>query len=170
MPRPGQDRHLLHPYHERSRKTLRHHWHHSVRQTLGLRVSRPASRQIRRARARRNLRQRRHASLRPRGEQLTCPCATSASPIARNLPDASPAAFQAAAAGQKTGTVKSLKEEGEVNSELSSEKSATHRKEYRELVTKDRRATKNLPIPLFKPFEVNRQNVAPPEKISGAAF
>ena len=48
-----------------------------------------ASRQIRRARPRGNLRQSRHAPLRLCGGQLKCPCATSASSIARNSPNLS---------------------------------------------------------------------------------
>src|SRR6266851_1281444 len=83
MPQQRQNRHLLHPHHERSRKALRHHRHHSVWQTPCRRHPRAASRQVRRARPRGNLRQSRRSPLRPRGGQLTCPCATSASSIAR---------------------------------------------------------------------------------------
>src|SRR5260370_12759170 len=43
-------------------------------------------------------------------------------------------------------------------------------KEYRDLVIKDLRAAKTLRETVLKPFEVKHENVAPPEKVSGAAF
>jgi sodium transport system permease protein len=43
-------------------------------------------------------------------------------------------------------------------------------KEYRDKVVKERLAAKNLAETVLKPFELNRENVAPPEKVSGAAF
>src|SRR5260370_37556030 len=43
-------------------------------------------------------------------------------------------------------------------------------KDYRDKVVKERLAAKNLPETVLKPFEVERENAAPPEKVSGAAF
>ncbi|HZC65570.1 MAG TPA: ABC transporter permease, partial [Candidatus Dormibacteraeota bacterium] len=40
----------------------------------------------------------------------------------------------------------------------------------RDEVVKDRLAAKNLPHSVLKPFEVEQQNVAPPEKVGGAAI
>src|SRR5260370_1214881 len=43
-------------------------------------------------------------------------------------------------------------------------------KDYRDRVVKDRLSAKNLPETVLNPFEVKQENVAPPEKVSGAAF
>ena len=81
-----------------------------------------------------------------------------------------PAGFQTDVAEQKSDTVKIYNYEGELKSEFATEKVETYLKEYRERVIKDRLAAKNLPEAVLKPFEVKRENVAPPEKVSGAAF
>src|SRR6266849_593661 len=81
-----------------------------------------------------------------------------------------PAGFQSDVAEQKSDTVKVYNYEGEMKSEFATEKVETYMKEYRDRVVKDRLAAKNLPETVLKPFEVTRENVAPPEKVSGAAF
>ena len=81
-----------------------------------------------------------------------------------------PAGFQADVAGQKSDTVKIYNYDGELKSEFATEKVEKYMKEYRDQVIKDRLAAKNLPDTVLKPFEVKRENVAPPEKVSGAAF
>src|SRR6266699_5652873 len=81
-----------------------------------------------------------------------------------------PAGFQADVAQQKSDTVKIFNYQGEMKSEFAAEKVETYLKEYRDNVVRERLAAKNLAETVLKPFEVNRENVAPPEKVSGAAF
>ena len=81
-----------------------------------------------------------------------------------------PAGFQADVAQQKSDTVKIFNYQGEMKSEFATDKIETYMKEYRDKVVKERLAAKNLAETVLKPFEVNRENVAPPEKVSGAAF
>lgn len=81
-----------------------------------------------------------------------------------------PPGFQGDVAGQKSDTVTILNYQGELKSEFATDKIETHMKEYRDKVVRDRLAAKNLPETVLKPFEVKRENVAPQEKVSGAAF
>src|SRR5467141_1274810 len=81
-----------------------------------------------------------------------------------------PAGFQADVAQQKSDTVKIFNYQGEMKSEFATDKIESYMKEYRDKVVKERLAAKNLAETVLKPFEVNRENVAPPEKVSGAAF
>jgi sodium transport system permease protein len=57
-----------------------------------------------------------------------------------------------------------------LKSEFATDKIEKYMKDYRDKVVKERLAAKNLPETVLKPFEVKRENVAPPEKVSGAAF
>jgi len=81
-----------------------------------------------------------------------------------------PTGFQADVAEQKSDTVKIFNYEGEMKSEFATEKVEKYMKDYRDTVVKERLAAKNLPETVLKPFEVKQENVAPPEKVSGAAF
>jgi sodium transport system permease protein len=81
-----------------------------------------------------------------------------------------PAGFQADVAQEKSDTVNIYNYEGELKSEFATDKIEKYMKDYRDRVVKDRLAAKNLPDTVLKPFEVKRENVAPPEKVSGAAF
>lgn len=81
-----------------------------------------------------------------------------------------PAGFEADVASQKAALVKIYNYQGDIKSEFATEKIETYLKDYRDLVVKDRLSTKNLPVSVLKPFEVKKENVAPPEKVSGAAF
>jgi sodium transport system permease protein len=81
-----------------------------------------------------------------------------------------PAGFQADVAQQKSETVKIYNYEGELKSEFASDKIEKYLKSYSDNVVKERLAAKNLPVDVLKPFEMKRENVAPPEKVSGAAF
>jgi sodium transport system permease protein len=71
---------------------------------------------------------------------------------------------------QKLDTVKIYIYEGELKSSFAADKIEKHLKEYRDTVIKDRLAAKNLPDTVLKPFEIKQQNVAPPEKVGGAAI
>src|SRR5207237_6497661 len=42
--------------------------------------------------------------------------------------------------------------------------------DYRDSIISSRLAARNLPTDIIKPFEVKQENVAPPEKVSGAAL
>jgi sodium transport system permease protein len=81
-----------------------------------------------------------------------------------------PSGFQADVAQQKPDTVKIFNYEGELKSEFASEKIDKYLKQYRDQVVKQRLAAKNLPETVLNPFEVKQENVAPPEKVSGAAI
>ncbi|MGC1482856.1 MAG: ABC transporter permease [Candidatus Acidiferrum sp.] len=81
-----------------------------------------------------------------------------------------PTDFQTDVAQQKPDTVKIYNYEGELKSEFATDKVEKYLKEYSDTVVKDRLAAKNLPVGVLKPFELKRENVAPPEKVSGAAF
>jgi len=81
-----------------------------------------------------------------------------------------PAGFQTDVAQQKPDTVKIYDYEGELKSEFATDKVEKYLKDYSDTVVKDRLAAKNLPVGVLKPFEFKRENVAPPEKVSGAAF
>jgi len=81
-----------------------------------------------------------------------------------------PAGFQADVAREKPETVKIYNYEGELKSEFASDKVEKYFKSYSDNVVKERLAAKNLPVDVLKPFETKRENVAPPEKVSGAAI
>jgi sodium transport system permease protein len=81
-----------------------------------------------------------------------------------------PGGFQKDIAQQKLDTVNIYDYEGELKSEFATEKIGKYLNDYRDTVIKDRLAAKNIPETTLKPFDVKQQNVAPPEKVSGAAF
>jgi sodium transport system permease protein len=81
-----------------------------------------------------------------------------------------PAGFQSDLESQKSTAVKIYDYEGELKSEFATEKLDTYFKDYRDTVVKNRLAAKNLPATVLTPFAVEKKNVAPPEKVSGAAF
>ncbi len=81
-----------------------------------------------------------------------------------------PTGFEADVARQKSATVKIYIYEGEMKSSFAADKIEKHMNEYRQNVVKGRLAAKNLPATILKPFEVKQENVAPPEKVSGAAI
>lgn len=59
---------------------------------------------------------------------------------------------------------------GELKSEFGVQKLDDYFKKYREQVVSARLAAKNLPVTILKPFDVKKENVAPPEKVGGATF
>src|SRR5947207_6258614 len=81
-----------------------------------------------------------------------------------------PPGFQSDVARQKSDTVKIYNYKGELKSEFATDKIEKYMKDYLENVVKQRLAAKNLPEALLQPFETKQENVAPPEKVSGAAF
>ena len=81
-----------------------------------------------------------------------------------------PQGFESDVARQKEETVKIYIYGGELKSSLAADKIEKHLNEYRDTVVKERLAAKNLPVGVLKPFDVKQQNVAPPEKVGGAAI
>jgi sodium transport system permease protein len=81
-----------------------------------------------------------------------------------------PVGFEADVARQKEETLKIYTYGGELKSSLAADKIEKQLKDYRDTVVKDRLAAKNLPASVLKPFDVKQQNVAPPEKVGGAAI
>jgi sodium transport system permease protein len=81
-----------------------------------------------------------------------------------------PEEFDAALSRDTAGTVKIYKYKGELKSEITSENLENKLKEYRERMVEARLGANHLPVSLLKPFAITQQNVAPPEKVGGAAF
>jgi sodium transport system permease protein len=81
-----------------------------------------------------------------------------------------PKGFQAALAGQTAPTVSVYYYEGELKSSIGANHLQDAVKEYRDNVVKERLAAKNLPASVLTPFEIKQENVAPPEKVSGASI
>ncbi len=86
--------------------------------------------------------------------------------VAVQIPDG----FEANLAQQKPGTVKIYKYENEIKSEFASANVEKALKKYSESIVKERLAAKNLETSVLNPFEIKQENVAPPEKVSGAAI
>ena len=81
-----------------------------------------------------------------------------------------PPGFEKGLAEDKELTVTIHNYDGDLKSELAREKIEKYLTTYRDSIVKDRLAAKNLPAAMLKPFEVKRQNDAPPEKSGGALF
>ena len=81
-----------------------------------------------------------------------------------------PEDFQASFEAGITKTVKIYFYEGEIKSSFAAERFEKFFKDYRERIVRDRLAAKNVPASILAPFAIKQQNVAPPEKVSGATF
>jgi sodium transport system permease protein len=79
-----------------------------------------------------------------------------------------PTGFQTALADGTAQTVNIYFYQGELKSSFGADHLQKAIEEYRDSVVKDRLAAKNLPASVLKPFEIKQENVAPPEKVSGA--
>lgn len=80
-----------------------------------------------------------------------------------------PKGFQAALDDGNASTVHIYYYEGELKSSFGANHLQKAVEEYRDSVVKDRLAAKNLPTSVLTPFEIKQENVAPPEKVSGAS-
>src|ERR1700692_4953332 len=80
-----------------------------------------------------------------------------------------PPGFQSALEKGNAKTVKIYFYQGELKSSLGAERIEKSLKEYRDAVVKDRLAARNVSSSVLTPFAIEQQNVAPPEKVSGAA-
>ena len=81
-----------------------------------------------------------------------------------------PKGFEASLESGKAETIKIYYYEGELKSSFGADHVQGSLKDYRESVVKDRLAAKNLPASVLSPFEIKKENVAPPEKVGGATF
>jgi sodium transport system permease protein len=81
-----------------------------------------------------------------------------------------PPGFQAALEEGQPKTVKIYYYEGEMKSSFGADRIEKFLKDYRDQVVKGRLAAKNVPASVLTPFEIHQENVAPPEKVSGATI
>ncbi len=79
-----------------------------------------------------------------------------------------PAGFDAALAHDEQLTVNIYDFEGDLKSGVAANKLQKFFKDISDSIVLQRLAAKNLPATMIKPFDVKTQNVAPPEKVSGA--
>src|SRR5712675_71082 len=79
-----------------------------------------------------------------------------------------PPGFQAALEKGEPKTVKIYYYEGEMKSSFGVDRIEKFLKDYRDQVVKERLAAKNVPPSVLTPFDIRQENVAPPEKVSGA--
>jgi sodium transport system permease protein len=81
-----------------------------------------------------------------------------------------PPQFDADIESGQTATVKVYHYSGDLKSGFASEKIVKFFNDLRDQTVKQHLAARNLPASLVQPFDVTQQNVAPPEKVSGAAI
>ena len=81
-----------------------------------------------------------------------------------------PKNFEKSLATNSSETVKIYFYDGEMKSSFGANRIEKFLKDYRDTVVKDRLAAKNLPASVLSPFTIKQENVAPPEKVSGATF
>ena len=81
-----------------------------------------------------------------------------------------PAGFEASLKGGEPKTVTVYHYEGEIKSGFGLGEVEGFFRTLREKTVDTRLADRGLPLSLVKPFEVKRQNVAPPEKVGGNLF
>jgi sodium transport system permease protein len=81
-----------------------------------------------------------------------------------------PKNFEKSLATNGSETVKIYFYDGEMKSSFGANRIEKFLKDYRDTVVKDRLAAKNLPASVLAPFSIKQENVAPPEKVSGATF
>jgi sodium transport system permease protein len=81
-----------------------------------------------------------------------------------------PTGFQDAVANQKKATLLIHNYEGDLKSSIATENIQKSLEKYRDRIVHDNLATRNIPETALTPFEIKENNVAPPEKVGGAAF
>jgi len=79
-----------------------------------------------------------------------------------------PHGFQASLEKSEEKTVTIYFYEGEIKSSFGAEHIEKSLKDYRDEVVKQRLAARSIATSVLTPFEIKQQNVAPPEKVSGA--
>jgi sodium transport system permease protein len=81
-----------------------------------------------------------------------------------------PPGFQNDLAQQKVVAVKIYIYHGDLKSDLAGDTIQTGLESYRTAIVKENLSARNIPETALKPFKVEQDNVAPPEKVGGAAF
>jgi sodium transport system permease protein len=79
-----------------------------------------------------------------------------------------PGGFQAKLAAGESSTVKIYKYEGELKSGFGADRLQRFFRELRDRSIREQLEARNLPANLARPFDIEEQNVAPPEKVGGA--
>jgi sodium transport system permease protein len=81
-----------------------------------------------------------------------------------------PEGFETDLGRQKSGTVRIFNYKNEIKSEFAANHVEKALKKYGDTIVKDRLAARNLEVSVLNPFEIKQENVAPPEKVGGAAI
>jgi sodium transport system permease protein len=81
-----------------------------------------------------------------------------------------PDGFEASLAQQNHQTIEIYKYEGELKSSISADTVERNLKAYRDKVIETRLDANRVPASVLTPFLIKQDNVAPPEKVGGAAF
>jgi sodium transport system permease protein len=81
-----------------------------------------------------------------------------------------PEKFQASLDSGESAEVKIYFHQGDLKSSLDANRIEKSLKDYRDRIVRDRLAARHLPDSLLRPFAVKQENVAPAEKVSGAAL
>jgi sodium transport system permease protein len=81
-----------------------------------------------------------------------------------------PSGFQASLANGNSLTVEIYYYEGEIKSEFGARHVEESLKEYKDKLVTARLKAKDLPASVITPFEIKKENAAPPEKVSGAGI
>ncbi|MGC2764985.1 MAG: ABC transporter permease [Candidatus Acidiferrum sp.] len=81
-----------------------------------------------------------------------------------------PAGFQDAVARQEPATLLIHNYEGDLKSSIATDNVQKSLEKYRDRIVHDNLSARNVPDSALKPFEIKEHNVAPPEKVGGAAF
>jgi len=81
-----------------------------------------------------------------------------------------PDGFEASLAQQNPQTIEIYKYEGELKSSISADTVERSLKAYRDKVIEARLDANHVPASVLTPFRIKQDNVAPPEKVGGAAF
>lgn len=81
-----------------------------------------------------------------------------------------PAGFDAALEGGARAAIRIYNYEGEMRSGFALGEVRRFLTQYRDQVVASRLAERNLPTALIRPFEIQAENVAPPEKVGGSVF
>jgi len=81
-----------------------------------------------------------------------------------------PEGFETDLGRQKSATLRIYNYKNEIKSEFAANHVEKALKKYGDSVVKDRLAARNLEVSVLNPFEIKQENVAPPEKVGGAAI
>ena len=81
-----------------------------------------------------------------------------------------PDGLEASLAQQNPQTIEIYKYEGELKSSISADTVERSLKTYRDKVIEARLDANHVPSSILTPFRIKQENVAPPEKVGGAAF